>query len=246
LQRGAFQTRSDFTKAELLELSESIKRNGLVQPIIVRMIDTDQYEIIAGERRWRAAQLAGLHTITCLLRPYTDEQAAAVTAVENVNRVDLNPIEEALAYQKLTDDFAYSHDEVAAAVGKSRSKISNSLRLLALPSVTQEAIITGDLSEGHAKILAGISFEKAKELTLRCVRENISVRKLENLLKPVDKKHTSNTCDIKKIEQDVSEHLGVPVNIQQSAQSFKLQLECYNLEVLNGVLDKIGFNDGNF
>ena len=157
LQRGKFQTRVEFSKIELQELSDSIKANGLVQPIVVREKSNNNYEIIAGERRWRAAQMAGLANISCIIRKYNDEQAAAVTAVENLNRVDLNPIEEAHAFEKLMLDYNYSHEEIAAAVAKSRSKITNSLRLLSLPLVAKQAIITGELSEGHAKILAGLN-----------------------------------------------------------------------------------------
>jgi ParB family transcriptional regulator, chromosome partitioning protein len=243
LQRGSFQTRSRFAAEELNELALSIKRNGLVQPIVVREISHNKYEIIAGERRWRAAQLAGLQTITCLLRDYTDEQAASVTAVENLNRVDLNPIEEALAYQKLVDDYNYSHDEIAAAVAKSRSKITNSLRLLALPDLAQQGVIDGSLSEGHAKILAGINYNTAQELALRCIREKISVRKLETILKQTTKKALPVDCDLKKLEQNISEKLGVSATIQQSTNSLKLQLECFNVDVLSGVLDRMGVSE---
>ena len=238
--------KSKFTTEELNELSLSIKRNGLVQPIVIREISHNNYEIIAGERRWRAAQLAGLQTITCLLRDYTDEQAASVTAVENLNRVDLNPIEEALAYQKLVEDYNYSHDEIAAAVAKSRSKVTNSLRLLSLPEVAQQGVIDGSLSEGHAKILAGLNYNKAKELALRCMREKISVRKLETILKQTTKKAMPVDCDLSKLEQSISEKLGVSATIQQSASSLKLQLECYNTDILSGVLDKLGLREDEF
>ena len=236
--------RVEFSKDELHELAESIKANGLVQPIIVRALTKDSYEIVAGERRWRAAQLAGLASISCIQRNYDDEQAAAITTVENLNRVDLNPIEEAKAFETLLINYNYSHEEIASAVGKSRSTISNSLRLLTLPAVTQQAIINAEISEGHAKILAGLDLSLVKELTLRCVREKLSVRKLEQILKSKHKPTLRNTNnDISALERKLSDYLSAPTNIQQSGKSLKLQIECYDSAVLGGILEKIGFSE---
>src|SRR5579872_972310 len=180
LIRGKYQPRRHFDPTQLQELADSIKTTGgLLQPIVVRPLGNNQYEIVAGERRWRAAQLAGLSEISCLVSQYTDEQALQASIIENINRADLNPIEEAQAYQRLIDEFAYVHDEVAAAVGKQRSSITNALRLLKLDVKIQDYLITGKLSEGHGKILASLTRLQQLELAERCIQKNWSVRKIE-------------------------------------------------------------------
>lgn len=245
LKRGKYQTRRHFSPDEIRELAVSIKRSGLVQPIVVRQICDDQYEIVAGERRWRASQQAGLTEISCLVRNYNDEEAATVTAVENVNRVDLNPIEEAKAYQKLVDDFQYSHDEVAAVVGKSRAKISNSLRLLALELPIQNVLIAGDLSEGHGKILLSVTPAQRLSLMRECVHKKLSVRQLEARVRQLAASHASTDTitpvDVASLAVRLSEYLGCQATISQTAQQCRLTLDCHNLEILSGVLDKIGF-----
>ena len=183
LSRGKFQPRRVFAQAALQELADSIKSSGLIQPIVVRPIDEQHYEIVAGERRWRAAQLAGLDYVTCLVKSFNDEQTAAVSTIENVQREDLNPIEEAKAYQRLIDDFSYLHEEVAAMVGKSRARITNSLRLLRLDEAVQQLLIDGDLSEGHGKAIAGLSLPLQRELAMAAVKQGWSVRKLEQHVK---------------------------------------------------------------
>lgn len=241
LCRGRFQTRVQFTDQELNELSDSIKRNGLVQPIVVRPLQDNKYEIVAGERRWRAAQRAGLHTVSCLKRDYTDEQSAAVTAIENLNRVDLNPIEEAEAYQKLIAEFEYSHEDAAAAVGKSRTKITNTLRLLALNDRIKQALIAGDLSEGHGKILVGLGSQQSLRYAQICIAKKLSVRQLEKLIKQEasEKVAANKDIDIARLEQNISEALGCPAKIIKKAGGFSIELLCYELDVLNGVVNKI-------
>ena len=151
LKRGQYQPRKHFDEEALQELADSIKEQGIIEPIVVRPLPNKTYEIIAGERRWRAAQLAGLDTVPCLIRECSDRAAAALTVIENVQRKDLNPIEEAESYQRLIQEFGYSHDEVAKALGKSRTGITNNLRLLKLDSNIKEIIRLGTLSEGHGK-----------------------------------------------------------------------------------------------
>lgn len=250
LKRGKYQTRRQFSADEIRELAVSIKQSGLVQPIVVRKIADNQYEIVAGERRWRASQQAGLTEISCLVRDYNDEEAATVTAVENVNRVDLNPIEEAKAYQKLVDDFQYSHDEVAAVVGKSRAKISNSLRLLTLEPLIQNVLIAGDLSEGHGKILLSVTPAQRLSLMRECVRKKLSVRQLEararQLLNQQKLTELMPDVDVVSLAAQVSEYLGCPASIHQTGRQCQLTLECHNLEILSGVLEKMGFQaDGD-
>jgi ParB family chromosome partitioning protein len=180
LVRGKYQPRRHFDSAQLQELAESIKTTGgLLQPIVVRPINSNQYEIVAGERRWRAAQLAGLNDVSCLVSHYTDEQALQASIIENISRADLNPIEEAQAYQRLIDEFQYLHDEVAAAVGKSRTSITNVLRLLKLDPRVQELLIHGKLSEGHGKILAGLPISAQFQLAELSIQKGWSVRKIE-------------------------------------------------------------------
>src|SRR4029079_3847018 len=157
LSRGKYQPRQHFDPEKLQELADSIKSTDwLLQPIVVRPLSDGNYEIVAGERRWRAAQLAGLGEVSCLVFNYSDEQALQASIVENISRADLNPIEEAQAYQRLIDEFHYLHEEVAASVGKSRTAITNSLRLLKLDPRVQKFLIEGKLSEGHGKILASL------------------------------------------------------------------------------------------
>lgn len=180
LVRGKYQPRQHFDPEKLQELADSIQSTGgLLQPIVVRPALDGRYEIVAGERRWRAAQLANLPDISCMVCQYTDEQALQAAIVENISRADLNPIEEAKAYQRLIDDFNYLHEEVAASVGKSRAVITNTLRLLKLAPTVQTLLINGDLSEGHGKILASLTPEQQMILAERCVQKGWNVRRIE-------------------------------------------------------------------
>lgn len=238
-----FQMRQVFSQAELQELADSISKNGLIQPIIVRSVADDSYQIVAGERRWRACKIAGLDFIPCLLRAYSDNQVAAAATVENVNRVDLNPIEEAIAYKRLVDDFSYTHDEVAAIVGKSRSKISNSLRLLSLENSLRQALISGDLTEGHAKLLLTLPLTEQLAWTDKIKQDHLSVRALEKLL--YKKNITSNSIAVKKdanlisLEKKISQHIGCSVNITHNESATKMEINCHNLDILQGVLQKM-------
>ena len=238
-----YQPRRDFDETALAELAESIRSSGLIQPIVVRQCGDLQYEIIAGERRWRAAQLAGLEMVPCLINDYTDEQAAAVTTIENVQRKSLNPIEEAKALQRLVDDFNYLHDEVAAVIGKSRSHVTNCLRLLRLDSRIQNWLIEGKLSEGHGKILAGLNPLEQIELAQRCISQSWSVRQTEQQLKKMQSQpamtHAHQT-DIHRLERIISEQLGTKVKVDSTAQSGWLSIQFYDNDTLSGLLEKMG------
>ncbi len=243
LVRGEYQPRQIFDPIALNELADSIKANGIIQPIVVRPLDAQRFEIIAGERRWRAAQLAGLEYVPCLINDYSNEQAAAVTTIENVNRVNLNPIEEAKAYAKLVDEFGYMHEEVAAVVGKSRVAITNALRLLKLSTAVQVFIIDNKLTEGHGKILAGLL--EAEQLTFanKCIEKGWSVRQLEQAIKNPQSSATSSDSDpnLKALTRALSDHVGCRVSIGSIQGKGELKIHFDNLDVLEGLFQKMGF-----
>ena len=249
LQRGKYQPREHFAEAAITELADSIKINGLVQPIVVRPLANNRYEIVAGERRWRAAQLAGLETIACLVHYYSDEQAAEVTAVENINRVDLNPIEESQAYQRLIDNFSYTHDEIAAVIGKSRSHITNALRLLTLAPAAQVFLRGGQLSVGHGKVLAAYPEYLHKRLAETAVSKEWSVRKLAReakLLADGDAAGVADDPNLTSLNKALADHLSCPVNIRYSGRKGEVAIAFQNIDVLQGILDKMGFDYSEF
>lgn len=247
LVRGKYQPRIQFDSVQLQELAESIKTTGgLLQPIVVRPLSNGKYEIVAGERRWRASQLAGMTEISCLVSYYTDEQALQAAIIENVNRTDLNPIEEAKAYQRLIDEFNYMHEEVAAAVGKSRTSITNVLRLLKLDPRVQELLVSEQLSEGHGKILAGIPMQHQFPLAERCIQKNWSVRKIEietkKILHPISNESPFSDANIKHLETALSDHIGNQVNIDyEDRGGGYVKIRFNNIDELEGHFDKLGF-----
>lgn len=242
--RGKYQPRQQFDDKSLSELAVSIKANGLIQPIIVRSIKNNYYEIVAGERRWRAAQLAGLDRIDCIIKNYRDEQAAEIATIENVNRADLNSIEEAKAYKRLIDEFGQTQEEIAATIGKSRPHVANMVRLLKLSQEVQVLIIQGKLSEGHGKVLVNVPENQQRALANKCSENGWSVRKLEDEVKKLQKNNSSikNKTDvnIKILERNLTEHIGCPATIDFSGDKGKLIIDFYNLEILQGLLKKIG------
>jgi len=247
LTRGQFQPRQHFDTQQLQELAASIKTtNGVLQPLVVRLLSNDRYEIIAGERRWRAAQLAGLEEIHCLVAQYTDAEALEAAIIENINRADLNPIEEAKAYQRMIEDFAYSHEEIGATVGKSRTKITNALRLLKLDKYVQGMLINQDISEGHGKVLAALSQTQQYELAQKCLIHGWSVRQLEKAARQ-DIKHTLHTPrnaadpNITALENALSAYLGCPSVIDFNSNKGRLYIDFHSLDILEGVLTRIGF-----
>lgn len=248
LVRGKYQPRQHFDQEKLLELADSIKSTGgLLQPIVVRPLSQGKYEIVAGERRWRAAQLAQLNEVSCLVFNYTDEQSLQASIVENISRDDLNPIEEAQAYQRLIDEFHYLHEEVAASVGKSRTAITNSLRLLKLDARVQTLIIERKLSEGHGKILASLSPEDQFALAERCVQKEWNVRKVEAEAKKLQQADNDNDgpysdANLVKLETALSEHLGNRVQIETEARGGGyVRIRFNNVDELEGQFDRMGF-----
>lgn len=246
LSRGRYQPRRDFNEQALQELAESIRSQGVIEPIIVRETVSNRYEIIAGERRWRASQLAGLKTVPCIVRQYTDAQAAEVTLIENIQREDLNPIEEAHALVRLIDEFLYTHEEVAQAVGQSRTKITNTLRLLQLDVRVQQYLIDKQLSEGHGKMLAGLPSREQCALAEQVISEAWSVRQLEQKLQNgkmgVPLSSTPVDANIRRLEKMTSDHFGAEVMLEHNAnqKSGWLKLKYQNYDVLAGILEKMG------
>ncbi|MBV9576634.1 MAG: ParB/RepB/Spo0J family partition protein [Gammaproteobacteria bacterium] len=248
LIRGKYQPRQHFDPEKLQELAESIKSTGgLLQPIVVRPIANGKFEIVAGERRWRAAQLAALSDVSCLVYQYSDEQALQAAIIENISRADLNPIEEAHAYQRLIDEFHYLHEEVAASVGKSRTAITNSLRLLKLDSRVQKMLIAGDITEGHGKILASLAPHQQLSLAERCVQKAWNVRKMEAEAKKIQQgsqptAETYSDANIKHLEIALSEHIGNRVNVEYEERGGGfLRIRFNNIDELEGHFAKIGF-----
>ena len=249
LVRGKYQPRHHFDPEKLQELADSIKSTGgLLQPIVVRPLPNSRYEIVAGERRWRAAQLAGMSDVSCLVFPYTDEQALQASIVENISRADLNPIEEALAYQRLIDEFHYLHEEVAASVGKSRTAITNSLRLLKLDPKVQQLLITKQLSEGHGKILASLEPRQQIELAEKCVQKGWNVRKMEAEAKKLQMTAMNpnegpySDANLKHLEVSLSEHVGNRVQIESEERGGGyLRIRFNNVDELEGHFERFGF-----
>lgn len=247
LVRGKYQPRQYFDPEKLKELADSIKSTGgLLQPIVVRP-SNGKYEIVAGERRWRAAQLAMLSEVSCLVFEYTDEQALQAAIVENISRADLNPIEEAQAYQRLIDDFHYLHEEVAASVGKSRTVITNSLRLLKLDARVQQYLILGQISEGHGKILASLEPQQQIELADRCVQRGWNVRKMEAEAKKLQLAANPNIgrfddVNLKRLEIALADHIGnrVQIDCEERGGGY-VRIRFNNVDELEGHFCRMGF-----
>lgn len=248
LVRGKYQPRQHFDADKLRELAASIQSTGgLLQPIVVRPTAGGKYEIVAGERRWRAAQMAGLSDVSCLVYPYSDEQALQASIIENISRADLNPIEEAQAYQRLIDEFNYLHEEVAASVGKSRVAVTNSLRLLKLDPKIQDWLRTGDLTEGHGKILAGLTREQQIELGTLCVSKGWNVRKMEAEAKKLQQAsalaaNPYSDANTKHLEMALSEHIGNRVQLEYETKGGGyVRIRFNNIDELEGHFNKLGF-----
>ncbi|MGI1679471.1 MAG: ParB/RepB/Spo0J family partition protein [Cellvibrionaceae bacterium] len=248
IQRGKYQPRRDIQTEALEELAESIKAQGVMQPIVIRPIDNDRYEIIAGERRWRAAQLAGLDKIPAVIKDVPDEAAIAMALIENIQREDLNPMEEAFALKRLQDEFELTHQEVAAAVGKSRTTVTNLLRLISLSDEVRKLLEHGDIEMGHARALLTLDDQEQKELAREVVNKGLSVRQTEALVRRTQQQQTKAVPankvdpDIKKLEESLSEQVGVPINIQHSAKGKgKLILKYDSLDELDGILKHLNY-----
>jgi len=230
----------------LEELAESIKSQGIMQPIIVRSIGGGRFEIIAGERRWRAAQLAGLSEVPTLVRDIPDDAALAMSLIENIQREDLNPLEEAAGVQRLIDEFGMTHEQAANAIGRSRSATTNLLRLLQLAEPVQEQLVTGDLDMGHARAL--LSLPKADQIALanRVVAQGLTVRDTEKLVargglaEQGGKAKAEPSRDLARLEEELSDIVGAPVSISANARGAgKLAIRFNDLDQLDGLIARL-------
>ena len=247
LIKNKHQPRKTFDQASLDELTNSIKERGIIQPIIVRisMDQKSKYEIIAGERRWLAAQNAGLHEVPVVITEADDLKSLEFALVENVQRHDLNAVEEAQGYQRLIDDFSYDHDKVAKFIGKSRSHVSNCLRLLSLPKDVLELITLNKLSPGHAKILVGL--ENASFIAKKIIQKRLSVRQSENLVRifktnKISKKNLKDP-NLKYLEQSLKDKIGLNVFIKNKKNNTgSIMLEYKDFDQLNKLIEIIKAN----
>lgn len=246
LQRGKYQPRTHMDKEALEELAASIKAQGVVQPIVVRRLPTGNYEIIAGERRWRAAQIAGLESIPAVVRHVPDEAAIAIALIENIQREDLNPVEEAAALQRLIDEFGMTHQRVAEAVGRSRAAVTNLLRLLSLSEEVRKMLEDGRMDMGHARALLALEGPAQTKAALDVVERRLSVRETEELVRrllerPATRKSKDPVDnDVRDLQQRLAEKLGAKVRIQH-ASGGKGQMTVYynSLDELDGILQRI-------
>jgi ParB family chromosome partitioning protein len=256
LQRGRYQPRVDMRDESLGELAESIKAQGIVQPIVVRPLPGQdggetRYEIVAGERRWRAAQMAGLHAIPAVVRDIPDEAAIAVALIENIQRENLNPIEEARSLQRLVDEFGLTHADAAEAVGRSRATVTNLLRLLELPRTVRELLERRQLDMGHARALLGVpSSEAQADIADRVVKHGWSVRETEAAVRRAAAEagggsRTGKTNqpngdpNVRRLEADLAETLGASVSIEHGPKGGRVVIRYHGLEELEGILAHI-------
>lgn len=250
IQRGKYQPRRDMHPEALEELAESIKAQGVMQPIVIRPISSDKYEIIAGERRWRATQLAGLDSIPAVIRDVPDEAAIAMALIENIQRENLNPIEEAMALKRLQDEFELTQQEVADAVGKSRTAVTNLLRLMALDSEVKQLLEHGDIEMGHARAVLSLEPLQQRHIAQQVVGKGLSVRQTEAQVRRLleDKQQikpkTVTNPDLQKLEEGLGEKVGVPVSIQHTAKGKgKLVFNYNNLDELDGILAHLNYRN---
>lgn len=246
LQPGKYQPRTRMDPGSLEELAESIRSQGIMQPILVREVARERFEIIAGERRWRAAQLAGLTEVPALVREIADEAALAMSLIENIQRENLNPLEEAAGVQRLIDEFGMTHEQAANAIGRSRSATTNLLRLLQLAEPVQEQLITGDLDMGHARAL--LTLPRADQIALanRVVAQGLTVRDTEKLVaqggvaEQGGKRAASVPRDLAQLEEELSDLLGAAVSVQANARGAgKIAIRFNDLDQLDGLIARL-------
>jgi len=253
IRKGRYQPRIDFNTEALQQLAESIQAQGLIQPIVVRRLTQQgaelRYELIAGERRWRAAQIVGLYEIPAIVREVSDQAMAAMSLIENLQREDLKPLEQAHALRCLIDEFGLTHQQTADEVGRSRTAVSNLLRLLELGKTARELLIQGELEMGHARALLSLNFSQQAQAAQQVVQKHLSVRATERLVKSVlhpKSPSQSNTVsvEIQQLEQQLSEKLGAKLSFNYQANgSGKLVIEYHSLNELEGILAHIHSHD---
>jgi ParB family chromosome partitioning protein len=245
LHSGKYQPRKDMSEEALEELASSIRSQGIIQPIVVRPVADNSYEIIAGERRWRAAQIAKLDVVPCIIKDVPDEAAVAIALIENIQREDLNAMEEAIALSRLLNEFELTHQQVADAVGKSRTTVTNLLRLNNLNDDVKILLEHGDIEMGHARCLLALEGESQSDAARLAVAKALTVRETEKLvrsiLEPAPKKETvEKDPDVKQLEQQLADNLGAKVEINYNKKGKgKLVISYTNLDELDGILHRI-------
>ena len=247
IQKGPYQPRLNIDPDALQELAESIKAQGLVQPVIVRRLDSGLYELIAGERRWRAAQIAGLHDIPAIVRVIPDQAAAAMSLIENIQREDLNALEESLAMSRLIHEFGLTHQETANAVGRSRTAVTNLLRLLELEDETKRLLETKQIDMGHARALLTLEGKTQRDTAQKVAKKGMSVRDTERLVKNMlsntqgsVSKEKEKPLEVSKLEQSLAETLGAEIDIKYNSRGKGKLIIAYNsLDELDGILEHI-------
>jgi ParB family chromosome partitioning protein len=246
LQRGKYQPRRDINPEKLQELADSIKAQGVIQPVVVRQLDSEKYEIVAGERRWRAAQLAGLHEVPVVVKEIDDRTAMAVALIENIQREDLNPLEEAEALARLLDEFGMTHQQIADAVGKSRATVTNLLRLLDLHPEVKKLLLNKHIEMGHARALLGLEGQKQVAAAYKIDKEGLTVRAAERLVRELQSPSVKTEKvkiidrDTLRLQEDLTSRLGAKVSIDHKKNGAGRLIIAYSsLEELDGIIGQI-------
>lgn len=244
LQRGEYQPRTNMDQDSLEELAASIRAQGIIQPILVRPVSDEQYEIIAGERRWRAAQLAGLDEVPVLVRNIPDEATLAVALIENIQRENLNPVEEAVGLKRLMEEFHLTHEEMAKGIGRSRTAVTNLLRLLGLSHGAKQLLEHGKIEMGHARALLGLPVERQDYVAAEVYSRRLSVRQTEALVRSYSETKkkpakVEKSPDIKRLEETLSDRLGTRVTLQDKNGKGRLVIEYKSLDTLDGIIAHI-------
>lgn len=249
---GKYQPRRVIAEESLRELADSIKAQGLIQPIVVRKVGDNQYEIIAGERRWRASQLAGIDKVAVLVKDVNEHAAGAMALIENIQREDLNCIEEALGLQRLMHEFHLTQEQVAQTIGKSRVSVTNLLRLLHLHDEVKTMLERGDLEMGHARALLSLAAQQQCEAAREVAARQLTVRDTEKLVRKLlapanveaeAKKKTAHNADVMRLERRLSEHFITPVKLDHGSRGGKVVIQYSSLDQLDGILSKLGLSE---
>ncbi len=245
LERGRYQPRTHMNKAALEELAQSIKAQGVLQPVLVRPLTGESYEIIAGERRWRAAQLAGLESVPVVVRPIPDDAALVVALIENIQRENLHPVEEANGLRRLLDEFGLTHQQVAETIGRSRAAVTNLLRLLTLNPASKQLLEEEKLEMGHARALLALSGTDQDTAAKEVVANGLSVRQTEALVRRWQQRRSTRkpmgnpSADVARLQQQLSDRLGAKVSIRERGGKGQVVIQYHSLEQLDGILERI-------
>jgi len=246
LKRGAYQPRTRMDQPALEELAETIKRQGVIQPLLVRETGRGSYEIVAGERRWRAAQLAGLTAVPAFVRDISDRDAMAVALIENIQREDLNAMEEAAGFQRLLDDFGLTHQQIADLVGRSRAAVTNHLRLLALHPAVKKQLDAGHIEMGHARALLALPVDAQPDAANKVAAARLSVRQTEAMVKRLlaggrgtGQSPAQQSADVTRLEDTLSQRLGARVSIQHGGKKGRVVIHYHSLDELDGIIERI-------